>query len=115
MKDFRVQSAVLFKEVNFDELEAVAVFELKLQEKDLSIEELIYVYKELIILAKDPVADIHDEDEPIRHLIKDVLKRSINRIEEILSEPEDRSCRVERCSNIARNVQNACRSDLLVQ
>jgi hypothetical protein len=94
MKDFKLQSTVLAKEVIFDEMEEVAVFEtLKFQEEDLPIEELRYVHKELEILAKRSMAVIHDE--LIRHLTKRVFKRRINKSGEVLTEPDDRSCRVE--------------------
>ena len=37
-----------------------------------------------------------------QHLTKDVLKRSISKIEEVLGEPEDHTFRVEHWSDIAK-------------
>ena len=114
------KSVILAKEVNFDEMEDVAVLEVsKLHEEELSIEDFTQLHNEPEIIPKDPLADIHNEDELIRHLTKDVLKRSISKTEEVLSEPEDHTFRVEHCSNSAnkKNVLNGLMpfADLLNQ
>jgi hypothetical protein len=102
------KSVILAEEINFDEMEDVAVLEVwKLQEDDLSIEQFTKLHNEPDIIRKDPLADIHNEDELILHLTKDVLKRIISKIEEVLSEVEDHTFRVEHWSNIAKkNVMN---------
>jgi hypothetical protein len=83
-------------------MEDVAVLEvLNLHEEQLSIVEFMQLHKEPDIIAKDPLADIHNEDQLIRHLTKDLLKRSISEIEEVLSESDDHTFRVEHWSNIA--------------
>jgi hypothetical protein len=84
-------------------MEDIAVLEvLKLHEEELSVEEFTQLHNESDIIPKDPLADIHNEDELIRHLTKDVLKRSISKIEEVWSEPGDHTFRVEHSSNIVK-------------
>lgn len=102
------KSVILAEEVNFDEMEDVAVLEvLKLHEEELSVEESTQLHKEPDIIRKNPLADIRNEDELIRHLTKDVLKRSINTIEEDLSEAEGHTCRVEHWSNMSKKLLSA--------
>ena len=75
------KSVILAEEVNFDEMEDVAVLEvLKLYEEELSVEESIQLHKKPDIILKNPLADIHNEDELIRHLTKEVLKQCISKI-----------------------------------
>lgn len=84
MKDLEMQSVILAKEVSFDEMEDMAVSDcLKLHEEELLIEKFTQLHNDPDILPKDTVVDIHDEEEPIRRLTKDILKRSINEIEEV--------------------------------
>jgi hypothetical protein len=73
MKDLNLQSVTLTREVSFDEMEDMAVSDcLKLHEEELLIEKFTQLHNDPDILPKDTVADIHDEDEPIRHLTEDV-------------------------------------------
>jgi len=97
MKGLKKQSVTLAEEVNSDEMENVVVLEvLKLHEEKLSVEEFTQLHNEPDVIAKDPLADIRNEGELFRHLTKEVLKRSISKTEEVLSEPEDHTLRVER-------------------
>jgi hypothetical protein len=79
---------------------------LKWHEEELSVEESTQLHKEPDIL-KNPLADIHNEDELIRLLTKDVLKRIISKIEEDMSEAEDHTCRVEHWSNMSKKMLSA--------
>jgi len=104
MKGLKKQSGILAEEVNFDEMEDAVLFEvLKLHEEELSVEEFTQLHNEPDI-PKDPLADIHNEDELFRHLTKEDLKRSVSKTEKVLSEPEDRTFRVERLSDIAKQM-----------
>ena len=83
--------------------DVTAIFEvLKLHEEELLIEEFTQLHNEPGIIPKNPMADTYNEYELIRHLTKDVLKQNISKIEEVLSEPEDHTFRVEHWSNIAK-------------
>lgn len=62
LKDLKKHSVTLAEEVNFDEMEDVAVLEvLKLHEEKLSNVEFTQLHNEPDIILKDPMADIHNK------------------------------------------------------